>query len=268
VSSSTARARQRPASLVEAIRQGGPLAQLFHTAAKAQQQSLREILEGRWAENVIDSLHHDASQRVSEGASRSPLQVLHACTPGCNACCRSVAVDVTPLEALAVAEYLRERVDVSQREPILEKLRQNAAARSRMTTAELRRVRLTCAFLDSQGQCSIYASRPLACAGAFSMSRAACENATTNPTAAQQVPTDSYAKAWTMGVSGGLQRALVEAGLDGNLYELSSIVLRALEVPDAAERWLRREDVFYGCTCTEAHSPPRAEARAEARRAA
>lgn len=95
------------------------------------------------------------------------------------------------------------------------------------------------------------------------MSRAACDLAAADPhgQAAQQVPFDPHTKTWTMGVSGGLQRALVDAGLDGNLYELSSIVLRALEVPDAARRWLRREDVFRGCVCTDAHSPPRKKRR-------
>jgi hypothetical protein len=60
-----------------------------------------------------------------------------------------------------------------------------------------------------------------------------------------------------MGVSGGLQRTLVAAGLDGNLYELSSAVLCALETPRAVARFLQGEDLFANCICTDAHSPPR-----------
>jgi hypothetical protein len=170
-----------------------------------------------------------------------------------------VAVDVTPLEALAVADFLRANVAEPHLAGIRQRLRGNAEARSRMTPEQLRRVKLTCAFLSEDGRCGVYPARPLACAGAFSMSRQACHTAAENPAspASQRVPLDPHTKCWTMGVSGGLQRALVDVGLDGNLYELSSIVLRALEVPDAAQRWLRREDVFQSCTCTEAHSPPR-----------
>jgi hypothetical protein len=98
----------------------------------------------------------------------------------------------------------------------------------------------------------------MACAGFFSLSREACEAAYhAADLAAAEVPTDRAAKAWTMGVSGGLQHALVAAGLDGNLYELNAAVLCALETPRAVDRWLAGEDVFARCLCTDAHSPPR-----------
>jgi Fe-S-cluster containining protein len=245
--------------LAQAIQQGGPLAKLFHDAARQERQAVKALLEGQWVQALLPELRTDAAERVATGVGQSPLKVLHACEPGCSACCRNVAVDVTPLEAFVVADYLRANLDATQREAVTARLAVNAQARSQMSANELRRVRLTCAFLNEQGRCSVYAARPLACAGAFSMSRQACHLAAEHPAspAAQQVPFDPYTKTWTMGVSGGLQRALVEAGLDGNLYELSSAVLRALETPDAVERWLRREDVFHGCTCTDAHSPPR-----------
>ena len=41
-----------------------------------------------------------------------------------------------------------------------------------------------------------------------------------------------------------MTRALKSAGLDANIYELNSAVATALEIPDAAERWARGEDVF------------------------
>jgi Fe-S-cluster containining protein len=249
----------RPITLVEAIRQGGPAAKWFQAAAAEQRRAIAGALRGRRTEELIAALRDDAAERVQTGVACSPLAVLHQCAAGCSACCRTAAVDVTPLEALAVADYLRANLAEKELAETRQRLESNAQARSRMAPEQLRRVRLTCAFLSDDGKCGVYPARPLACAGAFSMSRQACHAAAENPTsaAAQQVPFDPHTKSWTMGVSGGLQRALVEAGLDGNLYELSSIVLRALDVPDAALRWLRREDVFQGCTCTDAHSPPR-----------
>jgi hypothetical protein len=127
-----------------------------------------------------------------------------------------------------------------------------------MSAAERSATRLRCGLLGDDGLCSVYEARPLVCAGVYSLSREACESAARqDDVAAQQVPLDRPAKAWTMGVSGGLQRALVEAGLDGNLYELKSIVLCALNTPDANRRWLAGEDIFANCVCTDAHSPPR-----------
>jgi hypothetical protein len=41
---------------------------------------------------------------------------------------------------------------------------------------------------------------------------------------------------------------LKQARLDSHTYELHSILLRAIEVPDAVKRWLQHDDVFAGCT--------------------
>jgi hypothetical protein len=60
----------------------------------------------------------------------------------------------------------------------------------------------------------------------------------------------------TAGVSYGLLDATEALGLDAARYELASAVLRALEVPDATERWLRGERVFAGCD--QLSVPPRA----------
>lgn len=49
---------------------------------------------------------------------------------------------------------------------------------------------------------------------------------------------------WHSGMTDGLK----QARLDSNTYELHSILLCAIEVPDAAQRWLQRHDVFAGCT--------------------
>jgi len=50
-----------------------------------------------------------------------------------------------------------------------------------------------------------------------------------------------------------------DVSLDMNLYELHAAVLRALNIPDAMQRWLAGEDIFRGCACVEAVGPPRIE---------
>jgi hypothetical protein len=49
------------------------------------------------------------------------------------------------------------------------------------------------------------------------------------------------------GAQTGLCVGTFRLGLGAKMYELRSAVLRALDTPDAEERWARGEDVFAGC---------------------
>lgn len=248
-----------PESLLAAIQRGGPLADLFRRASQDVRTALERLLRPDWAAEIVGSIAREARERLDEGVAASPLAVLRQCSAGCSACCHTVSADITPLEALVVAEHLQATVVPAALATIRARLRENATRRASMTAEERSRVRLRCGLLGDDGLCQVYAVRPLVCAGVFSLSRGDCQSAATSGNPEEQyVPLDRPAKAWTMGVSGGLQRALVEAGLDGNLYELNSIVLCAVETPHASQRWLEREDIFQGCICTDAHSPPRA----------
>lgn len=220
--------------------------------------AVEAALHHGWASKVVESLSQEAHATLAAGVDQSALVVLRQCSAGCSACCHTVAVDVTPLEALVVADYVQRTMSPEQLDVVRERLRLNAQRRAAMTADERSTVRMRCGLLGDDGLCQAYAARPLVCAGVYSLSRVACEAAASgDDLTAGQVPLDRPAKAWTMGVSGGLQRALVEAGLDGNLYELNSIVLCAIETTHAAARWLAKEDIFAQCICTDAHSWPR-----------
>lgn len=248
----------KPETLIETIRRGGPLAQLFQQASTDVRAAIERALSHGWANKVVEAISQQAHERLQAGVSTSALTVLRQCSAGCSACCHTVSVDITPLEALVVADYVTRHIDEPKLSKIRERLAVNAQRRAAMTAEERRNIRMRCGLLGDDGLCQAYDARPLVCAGVYSLSRMACEAAATNANLAEQnVPLDRPAKAWTMGISGGLQRALVDAGLDGNLYELNSIVLRALDTPRAAARWLNKEDIFAGCICTDAHSPPR-----------
>jgi Fe-S-cluster containining protein len=242
--------------LLDEIRRGGPLAALFQRAARAQSNAARNLLHRRKVSSLLDKLMDDARTRQTEGTNANSLTVLHECAAGCTACCRASLVEVTPLEALAIASDLRESCDEGELERLKLQLHTNAVQRIHWRAGESTGDVPACAFLNVEGHCQVYDARPLVCAGVFSFSRAACHLAQPGPSETN-VPLDRSAKAWTLGVSGGLQQALVAAGLDGNIYELHSIVLRALEVENAFDRWLNREDIFAGCHCTDAHSAPR-----------
>ncbi|MEQ8787256.1 MAG: YkgJ family cysteine cluster protein [Pirellulaceae bacterium] len=247
--------------LLEALQTPGVLRDLLLEAAGEEQAAARRLLRKPAVRRITRQLADDARRRVHRGADNSPLAVLRQCGAGCSACCWTPVIDVTPLEAIVVATHLEKSFSPEQLTEIRARLSDNAQQRQAMTSQQQRGLRIRCALLDDEGMCGVYTARPLVCAGVFSLSREACESASGTVGESPDIPLDQPAKAWTMGVSGGLQRALVESGLDGNLYELSGAVLRVLETPAVASRWLRGVDVFQGCLCTDPHSPPRAARR-------
>jgi Fe-S-cluster containining protein len=244
--------------VVDAIRQQGPLSDLFLRAAASQLETTRGALRGPFPRQVALALVEAARRRILHEAAESPLAVLTQCGPRCVACCHTTTTDCTPLEALALAHYLRATRPAEEIDAIAIRLAEVAQRRGQLEPARRQTTRLRCGLLGQDGLCAAYAARPLICSGAMSFSREACYSAWSDPQRASAgAPLDHAMKVWTMGISGGLQWALAEAGYDANLYELNSILVRALEEPAALERWLRKEDVFAGCQCTDPHSPPR-----------
>ena len=81
------------------------------------------------------------------------------------------------------------------------------------------------------------------------MSVARCETIFVEGDPIAMIPpldTEAYTAVWD--VARGFAEGCQQAQLDGRSYELHSVLLRALETPGAAERWMRGEDVFSGCT--------------------
>ena len=232
---------------------------IVRQAAREQQAAAEKLLQHGNFKLHLQSIRDDAMHRLQVGLLRSESASQRECAAGCAMCCLTVAVDITPLEALAIAEHLQHHPDAERRTSLVERLRKNAERREQMTAEQRQPIRMACAMLDGDGMCSIYENRPLVCAGVFSLSRDACAEAYhADDLDQQRVPLDLPAKLHTMGVSGGLQRALIEAGLDGNLYEFHSATYRAVTTPEAADRYFAGHDIFAGCICTDAHSPPRA----------
>lgn len=246
-------------SLVQEIQAGGDARRAFDAAiarVKAELPSVVSSLQTGEALDVIDTLRVLQPDPMTENLTA----LLRACRQGCSACCFTVAIDVTPLEAIAAAEYVQLCLSPQQVDVVRERLEKLTLRRAMMSAEEIKTKRLGCGLLGMDGACMVYPARPLVCAGVHSFNQDACESAAglieTDQTDGK-VPIDRAAKAATMGVSGALQRALVERGLDGNLYELNSAVLCALNAPNAWERYLAKEDLFAAAHCTEAHSWPR-----------
>jgi len=196
----------------------------------------------------------------TELLERSSVADQRQCSAGCSACCMTAQVDVTGIEAIVVAEYLQRTASVPQRNTIQSRLHKlTELRRGSLAKGELPKA-LACGMLGQDGRCQVYGVRPVICAGVFSLDQAACDRASENVKngdISARIPLDQPAIQATGGISGGLQRQLVENGLDGNLYEFNSALLCVINEADLVERFLQREDLFEQAICTDAHSAPR-----------
>lgn len=230
---------------------------VFHQAA-SEARSLVEQLVRQEGESLdwIDDLR----QLQGRYLDKSPQKVQRDCRSGCSACCMTVQVDITPIEAIAVSDYLKSYLDQAALNKVEQRLVRVTQRRIAQIRAQAPPKPLACAMLDMDGRCQVYPARPVICSGVFSLNHHACNQAQENAEAGDYTPTvplDKDALQATGGISGTLQRVLVEKGLDGNLYELNSAILVALRTPQVLTRFLAREDIFRQAICTDAHSPPR-----------
>ncbi|MBA2113964.1 YkgJ family cysteine cluster protein [Bremerella alba] len=182
------------------------------------------------------------------------------CRAGCSGCCMSAQVDVTGIEAIAVADYLKMCVDPATLSKIKLRLERVTQRRYDQMSGTARQLPLACSMLGEDGRCMVYPVRPVICSGVFSISRDSCLDAEKTAKVgdfSSTIPLDNDAIQATGGISGTLQRILIEHDLDGNLYEFNSAVLAVVTVENPLNRFLAGEDLFRNAICTDAHSPPR-----------
>ncbi len=188
----------------------------------------------------------DAAARMERYAAESPTRSRQACEAGCAACCH-IAVSLLPTEALWIAERLRATRSEAELQSLRARLRDVSARVSHMTIEQRSAARVPCALLGSAGECTIHPFRPLGCRGWTSFSREACDAALHSGIPGHETERDRVAMIAAAGVTEGLEHALRDLTLDASQYELHSAVLRALETPNAADRYSADEPVFADC---------------------
>jgi Fe-S-cluster containining protein len=177
---------------------------------------------------------------------QSPLAGQHACRAGCDFCCHT-AVTVAPPEVFAIADYLRAHYGAEELRAVHAQLDRNAARAASVTRDAYIAALIPCALLTPDGNCRAYHVRPLACAGFLSTSREACAAEFQRVPGRGAVPLDRHGMAAGLGAAHGLKLACQAAGRDGEFHELHHALRRALDEPDASERWAREARVFEGC---------------------
>jgi Fe-S-cluster containining protein len=185
-----------------------------------------------------------AQREIEQMVERTPSEARPACSAGCAFCC-AIPVAVSPPEALYIAACLQETLSAEAQVDMRTRLRTRVEERQGWTVDERWARKRFCIFLRDDRQCGIYPIRPLACRGYSSLSRSACEDAFTDQ--GDRVRVHESVRELAAGVIYGLVLASKELRLEWGRHEIEAAVLRALETPDAAERWAHGDRVFAGC---------------------
>lgn len=182
-------------------------------------------------------------EEVIEEAKRLfPPSAPAGCAEGCAHCCH-LKVIATPAEVIGVYEQVVATLAQDDFQALRERVTRADERTRGLGAHERALLKLPCPLLvDSR--CSVYAHRPLHCAGANAADPSACKEAFDNPD--RDVPVLHYpaqrigADAATAGVS----RALFETGRDGRMVELIAALATLFADPSTKERWERGERAF------------------------
>ncbi len=169
-----------------------------------------------------------------------------ACRAGCHLCCHNW-ITVTAPEVLLIAAELRARPKAD--DAALAVAEAAEAGKGLDRDVRLAR-RLACPLLVER-LCSIYAVRPIACRGFFSLSLQACRDVFDGT--GEDIPAFRVAMVLRGFHDRCLWAALKAAGLPHGGYELTDALTLALAAGDAEARWLDGEDIFAEATPEEPH---------------
>lgn len=195
----------------------------------------------------------DAVFRLAEatwGARRSSLKYMleapaAACKAGCGWCCHQ-QVGLSAPEAIRIAAHIQ-ALPAEEGEAMTARVRQVAERTAGMDTGDWAGARIACPFLGADGNCMIYAVRPLRCRGVHSIDvefcigcyedleamRAKMEAGDLEPVFLD-MPVRIFDSALA-GILSALRKLAPKAVVS---LEMSATVAALLDQPRLAERWL------------------------------
>ncbi|HKO51230.1 MAG TPA: YkgJ family cysteine cluster protein [Polyangiaceae bacterium] len=183
---------------------------------------------------------------VSDELQRYHLEVLPApqaidCHAGCHWCCH-MKVSLTAPEIFALVEYLESGVSEQTRDRV--KARAAELSRDpRIFSSDAKvEARIPCAMLSEQGACLVYPARPLACRGYNSLDAESCRRSLDDDL--EIVESNEPLVRDSAAVALGLLVGIEDAGLPGELLELTSALHIALSEANVLQRWLAGDAPF------------------------
>jgi hypothetical protein len=221
-----------------------PLAGLEWNARRTQQvRTVQRLQRGRTPLALVDVADHGA--RLAEEAVRRAAQVVppppSACQEGCDWCCH-LTVGTSVPEVARIVEHLRQTLSPEEFQALRDRVSRLDEQRRELKAAGQAEPRLPCALL-SDHRCSVFPLRPLMCRGFNSSDAAQCERFVHAPSGP---PPPIYTPQLRLSafVLDGMRVGLAEAGLSGELLELTAALRVALQTPGAVERFLAGEPAF------------------------
>lgn len=198
--------------------------------------------------HVIGNAHMFAEAMTKK--YRHPKSPPVVCKEGCYWCCYQ-AVQVTAPEALRIGEFIASEMDSKTRENVKEKLASLDNRTRGLSPSARAKLRAPCAFVQN-GQCTIYAVRPLACAEFTSFDIQDCKRGQRIGFKPKSVIHDKAQMLVYYAVKDGLIKGLSTSlpNVDGAILELTAAVSCVLNTNNAAEEWLAGGKVFASAHLT------------------
>ena len=152
-------------------------------------------------------------------------------------------IGVTAPEALEIADHIQRNLSRRDKNRIRRRAQRNLSRFAKSNIADFDASQTPCPLQGNNGICLAYPARPLRCRP-FHAAEIWRERGLKQSVDAEH---DSDEQIVEQGAEAGVTEALRSAGRDGNLYELNSALVIALETPNAAGRWAKGEEIFADC---------------------
>lgn len=163
------------------------------------------------------------------------------CQAGCSYCCH-YHIMASPAEIFALSEALQ-RTGSQLVKATIAKLETYLRKTEGMTREEHIRTNIPCVLL-SDGKCSVYSVRPLACRGHHSLDVTNCRQ-TFVDTGSPQLSPMSYGRKVISTTFDNLSLTVQhKLGRDTNKYELHAALFEALTNPSCLKRWKSGKTAF------------------------
>jgi uncharacterized protein len=196
-------------------------------------------------DDLARRLQRELDRMVQEKFDSLPGDGEVVCRAGCDHCCRTLPVMVSPVEVFILVHRVR---DTQNAAPSFgERLTGprasdtgGSAALAGGPTVPAPGSLPPCPLLGPDGLCSVYSSRPLACRGCVSADVEACIACDDN----RLVPRSTVHQLGAGAMIKGVCDALDSLGLISTPVELRAALALALSDSQTEKAWLRGEDVF------------------------
>ncbi len=212
------------------------------SAERLAQKRLANSRTGETASQLARDMEEAAMHAMLPFAESADLNRIVACPESGQG-----LVGVTAPEVLSIAAHIRKEKSRAEQRRIYESAVKNATKIATQPPGDSTSCP-PCALQGANHVCCVFAQRPLRCRPLHAILIANELGRHDGPPVrppAEASGEFEHERIVAQGIEDGMTQALKSAGLDANRYELNSALATALEIPDAAERWARGEDVFH-----------------------